>query len=223
MEEGCTRVNETRVKGVYWDGGRLLTRNSAPGTRVYGERLFDCDGVEYREWVPSRSKLGAYIRLGGMAVPFTPDSKVLYLGAASGTTASHVADIVSHGTVYCVEISQRSFRDLVKVCEGRKNMVPILGDATRPEELKFAVESVDIVYQDIAQKNQASIFLKAMRSFGAKSGMLSLKARSEDVTRDPAKLFAESRALLESGGLKVLCMMDLSPFEKDHAMLSVVL
>jgi fibrillarin-like pre-rRNA processing protein len=134
-----------------------------------------------------------------------------------------VADIASHGTVYCVEISQRSFRDLVKVCEGRKNMVPILGDATRPEELKFAVESVDIVYQDIAQKNQASIFLKAMRSFGAKSGMLSLKARSEDVTRDPAKLFAESRALLESGGLKVLCMMDLSPFEKDHAMLSVVL
>jgi fibrillarin-like pre-rRNA processing protein len=222
MEEGCTRVNETRVKGVYWDGERLLTRNSAPRTRVYGERLFDCEGVEYREWVPSRSKLGAYVRLGGMAVPFKEDSRVLYLGAASGTTASHVADIVAQGTVYCVEISQRSFRDLVKVCEGRKNMVPILGDATRPEELKFAVESVDIVYQDIAQKNQASIFMKALRSFGAREGMLSLKARSEDVTRDPAKVFEEARQVLLGGGFRVLDLLDLAPFEKDHAMLSVV-
>ena len=160
--------------------------------------------------------------MGGMAVPFKEDSKVLYLGAASGTTASHVADLVSKGTVYCVEISQRSFRDLVKVCEGRKNMVPILGDATRPEELKFVVESADVVYQDIAQKNQASIFMKAMRSFGADGGMLSLKARSEDVTRDPAKVFEEARQLLSQGSFKVLDLVDLAPFEKDHTMFSVV-
>lgn len=222
MEEGCTKANETRVRGVFWDGERLLTRNSAPGSRVYGERLFDCDGVEYREWVPSRSKLGAYIRLGGMAVPFREDSKVLYLGAASGTTASHVADICSKGTVYCVEISQRSFRDLVRVCEVRRNMVPILGDATQPEALKFAVERADAVYQDIAQKNQAGIFAKAMTAFGAKAGMLSLKARSEDVTRDPAKIFEESRGLLENMGFEVIDLVDLAPFEKDHAMLSVV-
>jgi fibrillarin-like pre-rRNA processing protein len=219
MEE--TRLVETRAKGVYWDGERLLTRNSAPGHRVYGERLFAFDGVEYREWSPSRSKLGAYLRLGGLRSPFKEDSRVLYLGAASGTTASHVADVARKGTVYCVEISPRSFRDLVKVCEGRRNMVPILGDATRPQDFHFLVEKVDIVYQDIAQKNQAAIFAKAMRAFGSGSGMLSLKARSEDVTREPREVFEEARSQLAMEGFKVLDVMDLEPFEKDHAMIVV--
>jgi fibrillarin-like pre-rRNA processing protein len=219
MEE--TRLVETRAKGVYWDGERLLTRNYTPGAKVYGERLLTFEGNEYREWSPSRSKLGAYLRLGGLRSPFTEDSRVLYLGAASGTTASHVADIVRNGTVYCVEISPRSFRDLVKVCEGRRNMVPILGDATRPQDFSFLVERADIVYQDIAQKNQAAIFSKAMRAFGARSGMLSLKARSEDVTRDPEKIFEEARSQLAKEGFQVLDLMDLAPFEKDHAMIVV--
>jgi fibrillarin-like pre-rRNA processing protein len=219
MEE--TRLVETRAKGVYWDGERLLTRNFAPGAKVYGERLLTFEGIEYREWSPSRSKLGAYLRLGGLSYPFKEDSRVLYLGAASGTTASHVADIARNGTVYCVEISPRSFRDLVKVCEGRRNMVPILGDATRPQDFSFLVERADIVYQDIAQKGQATIFAKAMRAFGACSGMLSLKARSEDVTREPEGIFEEARSQLIKEGFKVLDLMDLAPFEKDHAMIVV--
>jgi fibrillarin-like pre-rRNA processing protein len=219
MEE--TRLVETRAKGVYWDGERLLTRNYTPGAKVYGERLVTFEGIEYREWSPSRSKLGAYLRLGGLKSPFKEDSRVLYLGAASGTTASHVADIARNGMVYCVEISSRSFRDLVKVCEGRRNMVPILGDATRPQDFSFLVERADIVYQDVAQKNQAAIFSKAMRAFGASSGMLSLKARSEDVTRDPEKIFEEVRSQLAKEGFQVLDLMDLAPFEKDHAMIVV--
>ena len=219
MEE--TRLVETRATGVYWDGERLLTRNFAPGVKVYGERLLTFEGIEYREWSPSRSKLGAYLRLGGLRSPFKEDSRVLYLGAASGTTASHVADIARDGTVYCVEISPRSFRDLVKVCEGRRNMVPILGDATRPQDFTFLVERADIVYQDIAQKSQATIFAKAMRAFDARSGMLSLKARSEDVTRDPDRIFEEARSQLTKEGFQVLDLMDLAPFEKDHAMIVV--
>ena len=219
MEE--TRLVETRAKGVYWDGERLLTRNSAPGSRVYGERLITFEGVEYREFSPNRSKLGAYLRLGGLRSPFKEGSRVLYLGAASGTTASHVADIVSSGTVYCVEISPRSFRDLVKVCEERRNMVPILGDATRPQDFSFLVEGADVVYQDIAQKNQAAIFAKAMRAFGSVSGMLSLKARSEDVTREPREVFQEARSRLVKEGLEIQDFMELEPFEKDHAMFVV--
>ena len=157
---------EMRVKGVYWDGERMYTRNSAPGDSVYGERLTTSDEVEYREWMPNRSKLAAYVRLGGTAFPFMKGTRVLYLGAASGTTASHMADLCCEGTVYCVEFSPRSFRDLVSVCERRRNMVPILGDATKPSEYHFAVEHVDVVYQDIAQKNQASILMKNMREFG---------------------------------------------------------
>ncbi|QLH75658.1 MAG: fibrillarin-like rRNA/tRNA 2'-O-methyltransferase [Methanomassiliicoccales archaeon] len=204
--------------GVFTDGSMLFTRNSVPNDRVYGERLYDQEGVEYREWVPSRSKLAAYLRKGGESFPFKEGTTVLYLGAASGTTSSHVADIVGKGTVYCVEVSPRSFRDLVAVCEKRKNMVPVLSDATRPEDYSFIVESPDILYQDIAQKGQAAIFVKNMRAFGIKEGMLTVKARSEDVTKDPKEVFADVTSQLERSGFKVVELVDLDPFEKDHAM-----
>ncbi len=212
---------EMRVKGVFWDGERVYTRNSVPGDSVYGERLISVDGTEYREWMPNRSKLAAYVRLGGTVFPFSKESRVLYLGAASGTTASHVADLCSDGTVYCVEFSPRSFRDLVSVCERRRNMVPILGDATKPGEYRFAVERVDVVYQDIAQKNQAGILMKNMREFDARTGMLALKARCEDVTREPGSIFSETASLISKEGLEVLDLVDLEPFEKDHAMIAV--
>ncbi|MBI0582886.1 MAG: fibrillarin-like rRNA/tRNA 2'-O-methyltransferase [Methanomassiliicoccus sp.] len=211
------------LEGVFTDGERLYTRNSAPGTSVYGERLVTFEGVQYREWVPTRSKLAAYIRSGGTFFPLHADSRVLYLGAASGTTASHVADIVTAGTVYCVEISPRSFRDLVPVCEARPNMVPFLADATKPHEYSFGVSGVDVVYQDIAQKGQAQIFLKNFKAFSARSGLLVIKSRSEDVTQDPARTYEEARRQLQAGGLKVREIVRLDPMEKDHAMIAVML
>ncbi|HNU36633.1 MAG TPA: fibrillarin-like rRNA/tRNA 2'-O-methyltransferase, partial [Methanomassiliicoccales archaeon] len=117
MGEAKLRIEPTQFQGVFRSGDMVLTRNLAPGKRVYGERLFSQDGQEYREWSPDRSKLGAFIRKGGTAFPFRPDSHVLYLGASSGTTPSHVSDIVPQGRVYAVEISPRMFRDLVGVCE----------------------------------------------------------------------------------------------------------
>lgn len=209
------------VEGVWSDGRGLYTRSTAPGTRVYGERLIESNGIEYREWVPYRSKLAAYLMKGGKEFPFTKQSRVLYLGAASGTTASHVADICTEGTVFCVEISQRSFRELVGVCEKRKNMVPILSDATKPSGYKFVVDSADVVYQDVAQKNQASILVKNMDEFSVKQGMLALKARSEDVTAMPSEVFERAKRDLVGSGLKVLDVRDLGPYEKDHAMMAV--
>jgi fibrillarin-like pre-rRNA processing protein len=214
-------IRPTRWEGVFSDGEMLLTRNPVPGIRVYGERLFDHDGIEYREWVPSRSKLGAYLRKDGRHFPFTRGSKVLYLGAASGTTSSHVSDIVVEGTVFCVEISQRSFRDLVQVCERRTNMVPILADATRPEEFQFVVEGPDVLYQDVAQKDQVGIFLRNLRAFNIDRGMLVVKARSEDVTKEPREIFRSVEGQFRKEGFQVLDSMELEPFEKDHAMVVV--
>jgi fibrillarin-like pre-rRNA processing protein len=214
-------IRPTRWVGVFSDGDLLLTQNLVPGVRVYGERLFDHEGVEYREWVPSRSKLAAYMKKGGAHCPILRSSKVLYLGAASGTTASHVSDIVLDGSVFCVEISQRSFRDLVTVCESRPNMVPILGDATRPDDLRFVVEGPDVLYQDVAQKDQAGIFLRSLDAFGIGQGMLVVKARSEDVTREPRDIFRSVEAQFQRAGFKVLEVVDLEPYEKDHAMVVV--
>lgn len=214
-------IQPTEFSGVFTDGVRLYTMNSAPGSAVYGERLVSFEGREYREWSVTRSKLAAYLHNGGRRFPLQPTSSVLYLGAASGTTASHVADVACRGTVYCIEFSPRSFRDLVAVCESRSNMVPLLADATRPAEYAFAVDSVDLVYQDVAQKGQAGILAKNMKAFSTPRGMLVVKSRSEDVSRPPHEVYSMVRGQLAAEGLRVAEVVPLDPMEKDHAMMVV--
>lgn len=204
---------------VFSERGRLYTVSSCPGKRVYGERLVRSSGMEMREWDPRRSKLGAYLSVGGTAFPFRADSSVLYLGASSGTTASHVADICSDGKVYCVEFAQRMFRDLVKTCEYRPQMIPILGDATRPEEYAVFADSVDIVYQDVAQKRQAEIICDNMDAFGATHGMVAVKARSEDVTSAPERIFRETEDRIRERGFRIVDARSLEPYEKAHEMI----
>ncbi len=205
------------MQGVYTDGRHLLTVNGAPGKDVYGERRVDIDGIEYRHWDPYRSKLAAMIMLGAKRFGLESDSKVLYLGAASGTTASHVSDIVSEGYVFCVEVSERSFRDLVRVCETRKNMIPILADANTPEEYGEIIEGVEFVYQDIAQRNQVEIFVRNMAAFEAERGILMLKSRSIDVNRQPKTVFREVRKSLLEKCLKIKDVFELEKYSKDHA------
>jgi len=205
------------VPGVFTDGENLLTANGAPGKAVYGERLLDVDGVEYRMWDPKRSKLAAAILLGLRDTGLDESTKVLYLGAASGTTASHVSDIVKGGAVHCVEVSERSFRDLISVCESRKNMFPILADANRPEEYAHEIEGIELVYQDIAQRNQVDIFVRNMSAFDSERGLLMLKSRSVNVNRKPKELFAEVRKELASKGFRVRSVIDLERYSKDHA------
>jgi fibrillarin-like pre-rRNA processing protein len=215
MMESITFTDGT----VFVENGRLFTVSLCPGTRVYGERTPVIGGIEYREWSPQRSKLSAYLTTGGNTLPMKKDSKVLYLGASSGTTASHVSDIVSAGNVYCVEFAPRMFRDLVGTCSPRHNMIPILGDATRPSDYQFIVGSVDVVYADVAQKRQADIIADNMDTFGARFGMIAIKARSEDVTSDPATIFRTSERRLIERGFRILDSRRLDPYERDHEMI----
>jgi fibrillarin-like pre-rRNA processing protein len=218
-------IEHERFAGVYWvelnDGTqKLATVNSAPGAQVYGERLIEIEGVEYRLWDPYRSKLAAAIVKGVKDVPITSSSKVLYLGAASGTTASHVSDLVGpDGVVYCVEISSRPLRDLLLVCNRRPNMVPMLADATKPSSYCSLVDKVDIIYQDVAQPEQSEILLANARTFLRDGGhaMLALKARSIDVTKEPREIFRDEMQKLEQE-FEILDTKVLEPYEKDHAM-----
>ncbi len=208
-----------RMPGVFSERGRLYTLSACPGRRIYGERLASDNGKEYREWSPRRSKLSAYINNGGREFPFSENGRVLYLGASSGTTASHLADICRRGSLVCVEISARMFRDLVGVCETRPNMMPVLGDATRPEDYMFVSGGIDVVYQDVAQKHQAEIAADNMDAFGAEFGMIAVKSRSEDVTASPARIFRQAEEVLRGRGFKILDSRDLGPYEMDHAMI----
>ena len=195
------------------DGQKRLATRSDDSVPVYGERILE----GYRLWDPFRSKLAALLLKGRSTRPvLAPNAKVLYLGAATGTTVSHVSDIVRDGLVYAVEYSPRSMRDLVRLCERRKNIVPILADAARPEEYAFLVEPVDLIYQDVAQRSQAEIASRNAARYLKPGGdlILMLKTRSVDVTASPeAVLQAEMKNMQ---GLDLLHVMDLLPFHQDH-------
>lgn len=218
-----SRIKKWKFDGVFSDGERILTKNLAPSHAVYREELVEFKGVEYRVWNPKRSKACAMLKKGSDLFPVSKNSKVLYLGAASGTTASHISDIAEDGMVFCIEFSKRAFFDLVNVCETRKNMVPILADATKPKMYRSIVGKVDLVYQDVSQRDQGGIFLLNLSNFLKPKGhgILMVKARSIDVTAKPKEIFKKIVSELQKGGLEVLESIPLKPYEKDHAALVV--
>ena len=160
-------IKQSNIFEVYEDyRRRLYTVNLTPGKKVYDERLVKEKGIEYREWNARKSKLAAFILKGGSNIFIRKGSVVLYLGCSYGTTPSHVSDIVGkEGFVFALDFAPRVMRDMVFVAEDRKNIAPILGDANRPESYMDKVSQVDVVYQDIAQRDQVNIFLKNVNLF----------------------------------------------------------
>lgn len=208
-----------------------------PGEAVYGEKRISIDTpgagaqangetptatkTEYRVWNPFRSKLAAGI-LGGMEnIYMGPGSKVLYLGAASGTSVSHVADIVGPtGTVFAVEFSHRSGRDLVNMATKRTNVIPIVEDARHPLKYRMLVSMVDCIFADVAQPDQARIVgLNAHQFLKVGGGVvISIKASCIDSTASPEAVFAREVTKLREERIKPKEQLTLEPFERDHAM-----
>ena len=217
-----------KFPGVFWvttstGTGKLATRNLTPGRSVYGERLVNFQGIEYRLWDPYRSKLAASILKRLRKNPIEPTQNILYLGSASGTTVSHVSDIVGEdGKIYCVEFSSRSMREFVdNLCDHRENLYPILADARFPERYPKVVGAVDLVYCDIAQVEQAKILADNADKYNKPDGwiMIAVKSRSVDVTRSPSDVFKGEAQVLLDRGFKVVESVRLEPYEKDHAMI----
>ena len=199
---------------------QLYTINLVPHQIVYGEKLVNENGVEYREWDAFKSKLAASILKGSPNIGIRKNDVVLYLGSASGTTASHVSDIVGNdGFVFAVDVAPRVMRDLIFLCYQRKNIIPILADANKVDVLKERICAVDAIYQDVAQKTQVEIFLKNIELFLKNGGcaLLAVKARSMDVTKQPKQIFKEVREKLEKSTTIIDCR-ELEPFQKDHCM-----
>lgn len=195
---------------------RLLTKNLVPGITVYDEKLINIENQEYRTWDPFRSKLAALV-IKGSSISIRKNQTVLYLGAANGTTVSHVSDILTDGTVFAVEFSPRAVKDLVRVSTLRMNLVPIFADAKNPKSYQNMVPCVDIIYQDIAQKDQAGIAIRNAEFFLKENGLLVLmiKARSIDSTRNPKDMARTEVKKLEM----LFCVkefVNLEPYHSDH-------
>ncbi|MBI4210371.1 MAG: fibrillarin-like rRNA/tRNA 2'-O-methyltransferase [Candidatus Diapherotrites archaeon] len=218
MGFGVTRIFD----GVYRIGQNIATQNMVEGTSVYSEQRISFEGKEYRIWDPNRSKVGAAIRKGMKEFLIGEGSKVLYLGAAEGTTISHLSDIVGKsGVIFGVDISARSMRKFIYLCEKRPNIVPILGDASQPMTYKEHISgfSIDALVQDVSQKNQAEIFLKNARAYLKREGhgYLSIKARSISASESAESIFRQETKKMENE-FEILETIPLEPFEKEHEM-----
>jgi len=217
-------MKPTDVPGVFKKNERIFTKNptDCKGTKVYSEHLITEEGTEYRSWNPFRSKLAAAI-LKGTQVPLTPQMHLLYLGAATGTTVSHLSDILTSGTIYAIENSPVAMTSLLNVSDRRPNIVPLLEDANHPERYRLFVPPVDVLYQDISQRNQAEIFTRNATQYLKKegTGFLMVKARSIDVALKPKQAYDLVCSQLKTSGFRILEMQELGPYEKDHAVLRV--
>jgi len=207
----------------------LVTLNMNPGEAVYGEKRIEieADGVkkEYRQWNPFRSKLASSILGGIKNIYMKPTSKVLYLGAASGTTVSHVSDIVgTEGAVYAVEFSHRTGRELLEVAKKRTNIIPIIEDARKPHKYRMLVPMVDVVFADVAQPDQARILAMNAHYFLKNGGgfVISIKANCIDSTAPAEAVFASQVAELRKQQFKPREQITLEPYERDHAVVTGV-
>ena len=203
----------------------IATINLLKGVTLYGEKLISRNGNEYRTWDPFRSKLAAaYIK--GLHFEFSNVGNVLYLGASTGTTVSHLSDIVGQsGKIFAVESSTRVARELISnVSSKRTNVIPIIEDARKPRSYFSIYDKMDLVYCDIAQPDQTTIAIDNCKIYlkEAKPMLLIIKTRSIDVTMSPKNVISQEIKKLESNSFEIKQKIDLEPFDKDHAMINTV-
>ena len=223
-------VQTHRFPGIYILKGKedvIATLSIAPGENVYQEKKVSvAQGdakIEYRVWNPYRSKIAATILGGVDDLGIHPGCKILYLGAASGTTVSHVADMVGlEGTVYAVEFSERSGRDLVNMAKKRINVVPIVDDARHPLRYRMLVSMVDFLFADVAQRDQARILALNAQHYLKNGGrfLISIKANCIDSTVEPSVVFEREVENLNELGFTPEEMITLEPYQVDHAAVS---
>lgn len=217
-------MKQTKIPYVYQDKKQLFTENlqECKGIKVYGEKIIKNKNKELRAWIPYRSKLAAAI-LNGLEIEIKKDYNVLYLGAATGTTVSHISDITRDGIIYAVESSPVSMKKLITVCEKRPNIIPILNDAFHPDRYASIVPSVDLIYQDISQRNQAEIFVENIKKYLKENGtgIIMVKARSIDVAMKPKIAYEKVCNYLKENSLRIKQVFELEPYEKDHAVIII--
>jgi fibrillarin-like pre-rRNA processing protein len=203
----------------------IATINLLKGVTLYGEKLISRNGNEYRTWDPYRSKLAAAF-IKGLHFEFSNIGNVLYLGASTGTTVSHMSDIVGQsGKIFAVESSTRVARELISnVSSKRTNVIPIVEDARKPRSYFSIFDKMDLVYCDIAQPDQTTIAIDNCKIYlkEAKSMLIVIKTRSIDVTMSPKNVITQEIKKLENNSFEIKQKIDLDPFDKDHAMINAV-
>ncbi|MFG1449305.1 MAG: fibrillarin-like rRNA/tRNA 2'-O-methyltransferase [Thermoplasmataceae archaeon] len=199
-----------RSEGILENGGKIYTE-TMQRTPLYGEDIIRVRGKLYREWDPKRSKLSAAIRKNLRHFPINVNSSLLYLGASTGTTVSHVSDICKNGRITAVEKAYEPFSKLLRLSESRANIFPILEDALKVEKYGHFIDKPEVLYQDIAQRNQAQIFNTVSSSFKSiEAGILIIKVRAVTSRKGNEEVLKNQLEIIEN--YKVKELVDLTPY-----------
>ena len=221
-----SKIKAHSIFEVFTDlrGRGLYTKSLLKPAQIhFGERIVKDGNENYRSWDAKRSKLAAYILKGCPNTGIRCGSVVLYLGASHGHTPSYVSDMVgTEGFVFCLDFAPRVMRDLVFLCEERENMAPIMADAHHPDSYADRICEVDVIFQDIAQRDQAEIFLRNCRKFLKEGGvgLLAVKAKSINIKKNPKVIFQEVKEMIGSEFM-ITDMRELEPYEMDHCMIVI--
>ncbi len=207
-------MRELQVPNFFEDKGNLLTQ-SKDGKSIYGEQVTNRGGKYYRVFSPLRSKLSSSMRLG-LKPDLRKGDHMLYLGAGAGTTASHISDSLSDGSIFAVEFAPVPFIKLTSLAGIKENIFPIISDAQKPEMYGLFVDKVDIVYQDVSQPNQIEIFANNMDYFGSQRGILMLKTFS---LRSDFSIEKEIKKIKDN--FSVQQVKDISRFHRGHYAITV--
>ena len=223
-------VIPTPVNNLYWiEKNKILgTRNITPGITFYKEEVYREGEIEYRVWNPYKSKLAAAFLKGLELESFKDLYKILYLGTSTGTTISHISDVVEdRGVIYGVEVAPRVMLEFInRVAKYRKNIVPLFFDARNPLLYSDIVEApLQAIYCDVAQPDQTKIAADNAEVYLRKGGklFLAIKSRSIDTTRKPHEIYRKEADYLVERGFEIIKVVDLEPYEKDHAMIYAIL
>jgi fibrillarin-like pre-rRNA processing protein len=215
------------IRWMVIDGEKhLATLNLVTGNNVYGEKMVKYKKDQFRIWDPFRSKLAGALKKGLRKLPIANGTRVLYLGASTGTTVSHISDIIgSSGIVFAVEPAVRVARELIEnVASKRRNVVPIVEDARKPQSYFSVFGKVDVVYCDIAQPDQTDIAIGNCRVYLKPRGalLIIIKTRSIDVTMEPKAVIVQEAKRLEENGFHIDQIINLDPFDKDHGIIYAI-
>jgi fibrillarin-like pre-rRNA processing protein len=224
MSQNNSEYINLPIKWVTVEGQKqVASLNLIKGITVYGEKLIKYKGEEYRLWDPYRSKLSGALKKGLKTLPILNGMKVLYLGASTGTTVSHISDIVGmNGIVYAVEPAARVARELIEnVASKRKNVIPIIEDARKPHSYFSVFGNVDVIYCDVAQPDQTDIAIANCKVYLKPNGtiLLIVKTRSIDVVTDPKLVISQESKKLKDNSFSIEQIINLEPFDKDHGII----
>jgi fibrillarin-like pre-rRNA processing protein len=215
--------HEVYLSGPY-NNLKVYSRNLTPGYNIYGERRIEYKGIEYREWDPYRSKLAAVILQHPKTNFLKNIQTCLYLGASSGTTISHFSDILIGCIIYGVEFAERSIRQLIQNIRNRDNIIPILGDARFPQSYARSIfTKIDLIYQDVAQPNQAEIAVSNGNYYLKDEGLiiLAIKSQSIDSVSKSEKVYKQEKEVLEVSGYEIIESVNIHRYAANHIVLIV--